>query len=171
MDKTISLILKAIAKKLLSRIISIERGKLTARVVLIRKRHKTSLEMGVNMVETRREDLEHSNHNFVADENYNEKNEIEKDAIVSTLHNVSLDAEIHNTVTLLKNLERSLKNVKSVDEVCRIKRTLIALERRVNSSERMTNLSGLPVAQRKVICAPSNKSIEQKRRFVKNNSI
>ncbi|GFT27775.1 uncharacterized protein NPIL_575441 [Nephila pilipes] len=165
MDKTISLILKAIAKKLLSRIISIKRGKLTPRVALIRKRHKTSLEMGSEYgyiqcvkkhivtktqgesiftydieegdktcqctirceecyicihsfscscvdycvrfiickhihfihkessvgeisVETRREDLEHSNHNLVVDENYNEKHEIEKDAIVPTLHNV-----------------------------------------------------------------------------------
>ncbi|GFS76125.1 uncharacterized protein NPIL_367091 [Nephila pilipes] len=137
MDKTISLILKAIAKKLLSRIISIERRKLTPRVALIRKRHKTSLEWGVNMesrvgetsVETRREDLEHSNHSLVVDENYNEKHEIEKDAIVATLHNVSLDAEIHNTLTVMKILERGLKNVKSVDEVCEIKRTLIALEK------------------------------------------
>ncbi|GFY74776.1 uncharacterized protein TNIN_439101 [Trichonephila inaurata madagascariensis] len=45
LDKTISLLLAAIAKKLLSRVISIERGKLTSRVALIRKRHKGSEEM------------------------------------------------------------------------------------------------------------------------------
>ncbi|GFS35859.1 uncharacterized protein NPIL_49141 [Nephila pilipes] len=103
---------------------------------------------------------------YFQNENYNEKHEIEKDAIVPTLHNVSLDAAIHNTLTVMKNLERGLRNVKSVDEVCEIQRTLIALERRVNSSESMTNLSGLPVAQRKVAWAPSYKSIEQQRRFV-----
>ncbi|GFR32137.1 uncharacterized protein TNCT_499211 [Trichonephila clavata] len=46
LDKTISLLLAAIAKKSLSRVISIERGKLTSRVALIRKRHKLSEEMG-----------------------------------------------------------------------------------------------------------------------------
>ncbi|GFS75245.1 hypothetical protein NPIL_641361 [Nephila pilipes] len=127
--------------------------------------------VGETSVETRREDLEHSNHNLVLDENYNEKHEIEKDAIVPTLHNISLDAEIHNTVTVLKNLERRLKNVKSVDEVCRIKRSPIALERSINSSERMTNLSGLPVAQLKVACAPSNKTIEQQRFVTKKRKL
>ncbi|KFM69083.1 hypothetical protein X975_14697, partial [Stegodyphus mimosarum] len=45
LDRSIAIITNAIAKKLLSRMISLERGKLTSRIMLIRKRHKNSLEM------------------------------------------------------------------------------------------------------------------------------
>lgn len=48
LDKSISLITNAIAKKLLGRIIAIERGKFTHRVALIRKRHDSSLKMDSN---------------------------------------------------------------------------------------------------------------------------
>ncbi|KFM77869.1 hypothetical protein X975_24101, partial [Stegodyphus mimosarum] len=45
LDRSIAIITNAIAKKLLSRMISLERGKLTSRIMLIRKRHRNSLEM------------------------------------------------------------------------------------------------------------------------------
>ena len=48
LDKAITTVTNAIAKKLLSRLISMERGKLTARVALIRKRHRSCLEMNEN---------------------------------------------------------------------------------------------------------------------------
>ncbi|GFT68512.1 uncharacterized protein NPIL_479411 [Nephila pilipes] len=198
MDKTISLISKAIEKKLLSRIIGIE---LTPRIALIRKRHKTSLKMrdeyryiqciekhivtktqgesifiyGIEKVvktcqctirgvrnaifafipsrvkhQWKQEDLEHSYNNLVVDVNYNEKHGIEKDAIVSTLRNVSLDAEIQKSMTEWKtvwdNVATRLKNATSVDKVRRIKRSMNPLKTSINSSFTTTNLSGLPVA-------------------------
>lgn len=45
LDKAIYIVNNAVAKKLLSRVINMERGKLTSRVALIRKKHKLSLEM------------------------------------------------------------------------------------------------------------------------------
>lgn len=45
LDKAINIVNNAVAKKLLSRVISMERGKLTSRVALIRKKNKLSLEM------------------------------------------------------------------------------------------------------------------------------
>lgn len=48
LDKSLSIVLGAIAKKQMGRLISIERSKLTARVALIRKRHKSSLILAEN---------------------------------------------------------------------------------------------------------------------------
>ncbi|KAF8769946.1 hypothetical protein HNY73_017532 [Argiope bruennichi] len=45
LDKSIAVITNAIAKKLLARVISIERGKLTHKMISIRKRHASSIEM------------------------------------------------------------------------------------------------------------------------------
>ncbi|GFW28103.1 uncharacterized protein TNCV_2817821 [Trichonephila clavipes] len=42
LDKSLSLVLKTISKKLMGRIISMERGKLTAKISTIRMRHETS---------------------------------------------------------------------------------------------------------------------------------
>lgn len=50
MDKSIIIILRAISKKLISRVVSLERPKLTSRIAEIRKRHDASLKMSSESV-------------------------------------------------------------------------------------------------------------------------
>ncbi|GBN71370.1 hypothetical protein AVEN_149346-1 [Araneus ventricosus] len=51
LDKSISIIMNSVAKKLLSRIMSSERGKLTHRMALIRKRQSTKMAEGYSFVQ------------------------------------------------------------------------------------------------------------------------
>ncbi|GFT78927.1 c2H2-type domain-containing protein [Nephila pilipes] len=114
-----------------------------------------------NLVQTsmkaRKNNLEQTDHNLVIDGNQ----EIENETIVSTLHNVSLESERNDVLTALKNIERHVNNLTSIDKLRDAKKYVIALETLLGSSITTTNLSNSLAALPKGSNAPSNKNIKR----------
>ncbi|GFS41777.1 uncharacterized protein TNIN_192071 [Trichonephila inaurata madagascariensis] len=201
LDKTISLLLAAIVKKLLSRVISIERGKLTCRVALFRKRHKGSEEMDnkhdyiqcdEKRIVTKSEgssiftyDILEGNRScrcpirrlatntaynpHSIDINQTEQHQIGKNAITSNLHKASMDSVMNAIITKCEDIGRLIRELKSIDQAHYVKEAFAAIKIHLKSTDNATNLPSLPPVQQEMATAPSNKNIDQQRKFIKKN--
>ncbi|GFS82077.1 hypothetical protein TNCV_4505151 [Trichonephila clavipes] len=115
------------------------------------------------------EDLQQTQHNPSIDINNKEQHQIEKNAIISNLHKASMDSEMNTIVTKYENIGRLIREVKSIDQVRYLKEAFTAIEIHFKSLDNVTNLPSLPPVQQEMATVPSNKNIDQQRKFIKKN--
>ncbi|KAF8789307.1 hypothetical protein HNY73_007251 [Argiope bruennichi] len=192
MDKALSLVINAVAKKLLSRVISMERGKLTSKVAQIRKCHTSSNEMGseyafynlenkivitkpnggllISESETiqDQENLDNENNLVIIENDPREKLEVEKSAIISHLQNEcskDFDSRKSKIVNQLKEVLVKAQNWDSAYPLSDVEEKIKVLNACFDLSVASTSTAYLQNALPESSKSPANKNITKQRKF------
>ncbi|GFX73388.1 hypothetical protein TNCV_1470081 [Trichonephila clavipes] len=81
-----------------------------------------------------------------------------------------MDSEMNTIVSKYENIGRLIREVKSIDQVRYLKEAFTAIEIHFKSLDNVTNLPSLPPVQQEMATVPSNKNIDQQRKFIKKNN-
>ncbi|GFT01360.1 hypothetical protein TNCV_3214951 [Trichonephila clavipes] len=115
------------------------------------------------------EGLQQIQHNPSIDINQTEQHQMEKNAIISNLHKVSMDSVMNAIITEYEDIGRLIRELKSIDQAHYVKEAFAAIKIHLKSTDNATNLPSLPPVQQEMATAPSNKNIDQQRKFLKKN--
>ncbi|GFS34382.1 hypothetical protein TNIN_406031 [Trichonephila inaurata madagascariensis] len=72
-------------------------------------------------------------------------------------------------ITEYEDIGTLIRELKSIDQARNVKEAFAAIKIHSKSMDNATNLPSLPPLQQEIATAPSNKNIDQQRKFIKKN--